>query len=128
MKNKLFGVLGLVMVLFALLATVTMFAFIDGIQKADWIDAEAAVLGAAIICLVGAVLGWVSFRTSAGKLAGILGTMLIALYVFQLFRRSQPCPASPYPSESQSLTRGTQERSVQFERTDPKALDPSVRD
>ena len=92
MNNKVVAVSGLVLVLLGLIAIACVSALQDGIQKLDWIDAEAAALGSMVICAVGCLLGWVSFRTSTGKVAAVLGTLLLALFVFQLFRRSEPPP------------------------------------
>ena len=99
MNNKFVGASGLVLVLLGLIAIVCVFA----LQGVDWIDAEAAALGAMVLCVVGCVLGWVSFRTSTGKVAAVLGTLLLAFYVVQVLPVSPPPPdhlptvASPDP-------------------------------
>ena len=90
MKSNAVGIAGVVLVLLGLAATVCVFAFQDQIRKLDWIDREAAALGSMAICLVGCVLGWVTFRNPAGRVAAILGTLLVAFYVFQLLRTDRP--------------------------------------
>ncbi len=95
MNSKLISVSAFVLVLLGLIATLCVFAFQDGIREIKWIDAEAAALGSMIICLVGAVLGWVSCKTSTGKVAGILGTLIVAFYLIVWMNGSQPSASDP---------------------------------
>jgi len=96
MNNRLVGASGFVLVLLGLIAMVCVFVFQDGIQTLNWIDAEAAARGSMILCFVGAVLGWVSFKTSTGKVAGILGSLIVAFYVMLLMQGTEPSPG-PLP-------------------------------
>ncbi len=102
MNNTFVAVAGFALVLLGLIATVCVFAFQDGIQELEWIDAEAAALGSMVICLAGTILGWICFRNSTGVIAGVLGSLLLAFYVFQLFRVSDTLePDYRYPAKLQ---------------------------
>lgn len=105
MRNQALAVVALVVVLLGLLATISLFAFEDGIRKIDWINMEAAALGSGLICLVGCVLGWASFKAGAGKAAAILGSLLVIFFVYQFMRTEAPSqsggPALPdLPAQS----------------------------
>lgn len=128
MNNKFVGASGLVLVLLGLITIVCVFALQDGIQNLDWIDAEAAALGSMVICVVGCILGWVSFRTSTGKVAAVLGTLLLAFYVVQLLRRSEPAPSAPLPEvASLKPLLQAQYMTEPIPDTGPAVFDPKVR-
>jgi len=85
-KSNLCGILSLVFVLFALLATVLAFAF----QDADWMNEEALLTCSLLVCLVGTILGWTSYKTQPGKVGAILGSVMMALYLFVLTDGAAP--------------------------------------
>jgi len=90
MNNSAASISALVLVLLGLVATVCVFAFASGIREVDWLDREAAATGVMAICLVGSVLGWIAVKTSAGRVAAVLGTLLMVFYAFQLMRSDSP--------------------------------------
>jgi len=96
MKNQAIAISGLVLVVLGIVATVCLFAFEDGIRRLDWVNIEAAALGTGVICLVGGILGWLSVKTSTGKVAAILGSLLVLFFALQLMNTQSPShPASP---------------------------------
>ena len=95
MDNKIVSIAGFILVLIGLVATVCVFAFEDGIRRLGWIDLEVAALGSMVLCVVGAIFGWLSVRTLLGKIAGILGTMLVIFYFVILMMDSEPHDNGP---------------------------------
>lgn len=79
---KTVSIFAMVLILLGLIATIGLFAFQEGLQRAGC-DMEAAALGVLAACLVACVMGFVSFREPAGKIAAILGALLVAFFVFQ---------------------------------------------
>lgn len=82
MNNRAIGIAGLVMTLLGLVATICIFAFEARLRKTGWIDLDIAALGSACICVVGCILGMVSHKTSEGKVATVLGCLLILFFVY----------------------------------------------
>ena len=122
MKSNVIGITGMVLVLLGLIATACIYAFLPGIDKLDWLDAEAAAGGSMVICLLGCVLGWIAFKTSAGRVAAIVGTLLIAFYVFQLLRSSEGAPEpEPLRPIEQVDDSGQKTRSLPPRESDPQA-------
>ena len=83
MKSKSVAITALVLAVIGLLATVAVFAFQTAINKLG--SGEAAAFGSLAVCLVGCVLGWINFKSPEGKVAAILGTLLVVFYVSLLF-------------------------------------------
>ncbi|MCE5278187.1 MAG: hypothetical protein ABFD92_04430 [Planctomycetaceae bacterium] len=79
---KTVSIFAMVLILLGLITTIGLFAFRDGLQHAGC-DMEAAALGVLAVCLVACVMGFVSFREPSGKIAAILGALLVAFFVFQ---------------------------------------------
>ena len=94
-RNQAIGIISLVVVLLGLAATVCLFAFEKGIKERGWINIEAAAWGSCLFCLAGCAMGWVSFRTLAGRLAAVLGTLVLLFYAYQLLRGESPSQPGP---------------------------------
>jgi hypothetical protein len=84
MKNTGWGVAGVILVLTQLAATVCLFSLKHAVSK--WVDLVTAMLGMAVISLVGCGIGWSSFKTRAGRAAAIIGTLLFLFLLVQLLR------------------------------------------
>jgi hypothetical protein len=106
MKSRVLAIVGLVLVILGLLATVAVFAFVQTIR--EWGDPDNFALGAAVVCLVGCALGWASFKTTEGKAAAIIGSLLVLFFAWQLLRTDSPEPTPSRlpdraPAEVQSM-------------------------
>ena len=102
MDSKVIGVTGFVLVIFSFLAVVGLFVCQDGIRQCGCIDPESAAWGAFAICALGCVLGWMSVRSKVGLVAGILGVVLLGLFVLQLSMGSSPAPPEQPPKQLES--------------------------
>ena len=99
-SRKAVGLTALILVLVGLLLTIFTFAFHTALTQ--WgVDAEVLALGSLAVCAIGGLLGWLSFRTSPGKIAAILGSGLLLFYLAVLFHTGRPTerlePSDPLP-------------------------------
>jgi Na+/proline symporter len=89
MNNKLVAVSGFVLVLISLITTVGILAFEESLHELKWMDVEGAALGSVLLCLVGTLLGWISFKNSTGKVAGIIGSLILGFYIILIIMNAR---------------------------------------
>jgi hypothetical protein len=90
MENNTLSRSAFVVVLTSIIATLAMIAFADGIRKVDWMDLESTALACFGLAILGCVLGWCSFKRPLGRISAILGTVVVAGFLYQLLRSSDP--------------------------------------
>ena len=88
MKNNLLSITAFIVVILAIVATLAMIAFSDGIRKVEWMDLESTALACFGLAILGCVLGWCAFKRPLGKLSAVIGTMVVAGFLLQLLRDS----------------------------------------
>jgi hypothetical protein len=86
MKNNTLSVTAFVIVILAVVATLTMIVFSQGIRKVEWMDLESTAWACFGLAILGSVLGWCAFKRPLGKISAILGTLVVAGFFFQLLR------------------------------------------
>jgi VIT1/CCC1 family predicted Fe2+/Mn2+ transporter len=100
MKNDVLSVTAFAVVILAILATLAMIACSNGIERAAWINPEGAAWACFGLAILGSILGWCSFKRPLGKVSAILGTLVVAGFLFQLLRVDSghaPPPHIPPP-------------------------------
>ena len=88
MSNRFLAATSLVVVLIGLGAMSAVFVFESALRHSHWINQDAAAWAAFIICIVGCILGLLSWKHKEGKVASILGSLLVMFFMFQLLRTS----------------------------------------
>ncbi|MFH1024996.1 MAG: hypothetical protein V1809_16570 [Planctomycetota bacterium] len=86
MKNNGLGITAFAIVILAVIATLAMIAFSDGIRKVGWMDLESMALACFGLSILGCVLGWCAFRYPLGKISAILGTIVVAGFLLFFLR------------------------------------------
>lgn len=102
MNSRAVGWSGLVVVLAGVVAAALFPLMQYGVWRPTWINLDAAAVCVAVICLVGCVLGWCSFRTKPGLVAATVGTLLITLLIVYCafeFLRGMAISGMPPPSD-----------------------------
>lgn len=99
MKNNVLSLTAFVIVIFAIVATLAMIAFSEAIINVDWMNLESAAWACFGLSILGCILGWCSFKRPLGKIAAILGTLMVAGYLFQLLNDTSRRDEAPYPTE-----------------------------
>ena len=95
MKNNTLSITAFVIVILAVVATLAMIAFSEGIRKAEWMDLESTAKACFGLAILGCVLGWCAFKRPLGKTSAVLGTIVVAGFFFQLLRQDAgPAPVS----------------------------------
>ena len=97
MKSNVLSVTAFAVVISAIVASLAMIAFSAGIRKADWMDLEFAAWACFGLAILGCVLGWCAFKRPLGKVSALLGTIVVAGFLFQLLREDAPTSHSPGP-------------------------------
>jgi apolipoprotein N-acyltransferase len=92
MKDKALSITAFATVIASLVGFMAVLAFSDGIEKADWIDAEDASMACFGLTILGTVLAWCSFKQRLGKIAAILGSVVIPAVFALLMNNSTPSP------------------------------------
>jgi hypothetical protein len=88
MKNNGLSITAFAVVIFAIVATLAMIAFSEGIRKVDWMDLESTAWACFGLSILGCILGWCAF--------------VVAGFFFQLLRSDGPSePATEYNVEIQ---------------------------
>ncbi|MGI9242404.1 MAG: hypothetical protein ACR2RV_16520 [Verrucomicrobiales bacterium] len=54
------------------------------LQKVDWFEPRMVALPVLACAIIGTILGWLNLRSSAGKLAAMIGSAML-LYVFLIY-------------------------------------------
>lgn len=80
MKNNGLSITALAMVILSIVAILVTIAFSEGIRKVDWTDLESIALACFGFAILGCVLGWCAFKRPLGKIAAILGTIVVAAF------------------------------------------------
>ena len=88
MKNNLLSITAFIVVILAIVATLAMIAFSEGIRKVEWMDLESTALACFVLSILGSVAGWCTFKRPLGKISAILGTIVFAGFLLQLLRDS----------------------------------------
>ncbi|MHC4285961.1 MAG: hypothetical protein ACYSWZ_23760 [Planctomycetota bacterium] len=88
MKNNLLSITAFIVVILAIVATLAMIAFSEGIRKVEWMDLESTALACFVLWILGSVGGWCTFKRPLGKISAILGTVVVAGFLLQLLRDS----------------------------------------
>ncbi len=101
---KTVSIAAMIMVLLGLAATIALFAFEEGLNHAGC-NLDAAALGVLAACIVACIMGFVSFRDPAGKVAAILGVAMVAFFAYQFLRTSGPSQSSPAPMPPRAAAR-----------------------
>ncbi len=78
-------------------ATFVLFVLHRGIERLDILDSEFAAMATMVVVLVGTVLGFISWKSGGGKLAGILGLLILGFYVYVLLASDSPSSPAPGP-------------------------------
>ena len=86
MKDNGLSITAFVVVIFSIIATLAMIAFSEGIRKVDWMDRESTALACFGCVILGTVLGWCAFKRPLGKISALLGTVVVAGFLFQILR------------------------------------------
>jgi len=107
MKNNGLSITAFAIVIFAIIATLAMIAFSEGIRKVEWMDLESTAMACFGLAILGCVLGWCAFKRPLGKPAAIIGTLVVAGFLFQLMRGTTACPdrvRGPMKTETEPTT------------------------
>lgn len=100
MKNNGLSITAFVIVIVAIVAMLAMVAFSEGIRKLDWMDLESTAWACFGLAILGCVLGWCAFKRPLGKLAAIIGTIVVVGFFMQVTRGSSSMPDGvPHPVE-----------------------------
>lgn len=94
MKNNALSITAFSILILSILSTISLIAFSDGIRKVETLDIESLTYGCFALSILGCILGWTSFKMQLGKVSALLGTVVVAGFLFQLFRGSGP-PSQP---------------------------------
>jgi uncharacterized membrane protein len=95
MKNSGLSITAFAIVIFAIVATLAMIAFSDGIRRIEWMSLEGTAWACFGMSFLGCLLGWCSFRRPLGKLSAIIGTFAVAGFLIQLMSATSPSHAMP---------------------------------
>ncbi len=99
MKNNGLSITAFAVVIFSIVATLATIAFSEGIRNVDWMDLESTAMACFGLAILGCVLGWCAFKRPLGKLSAVLGTVVVAGFLFQLLRRDAPSAPSRMPND-----------------------------
>ena len=100
MKNNALSITSFAVVIVAIIATLAMIVFSEGIRQVDWMDLESAAWACFGLATLGCVLGWCAFKRPLGKLSAILGTIVVLGFLFQLQRASTPTESNYLPDDA----------------------------
>jgi len=95
MKNNGLRITAFAAVIFAIVATLAMIVFSEGIRKVDWMDLESTAWACFGLSILGCVLGWCAFKRPLGKLSAILGTIVVVGFLSQLLNAHGPSEPAP---------------------------------
>lgn len=90
MKDNALSITAFAILIISILSTIVLISFSDGIRKVEWLNIESLALGCFALSILGCLLGWVSFKMQLGKVSALLGTVVVAGFLFQLLRGSDP--------------------------------------
>jgi len=96
-KDNVLSITAFVIVVVAIVATLAMIAFSEGIRKVDWMDLEATARACFGLSILGCVLGWCGFKRPLGKAAAIIGTIVVVGFLFQLTASPDRVDFDPHP-------------------------------
>ncbi|MCE5326851.1 MAG: hypothetical protein LLG01_10585 [Planctomycetaceae bacterium] len=119
---KTVSIAALILVLLGLAATIGLFAFEEGLKHAGC-NLDVAALGVLVVCLVACIMGFVSLREPAGKVAAILGALLVGFFAYQFLRTD----VSPQVSKAPPLRAPARVQPVALEEMTPVSRDESPR-
>jgi len=102
MKDNGLSITAFAIVIFAIVVTLAMIAFSEGIRNVDWMDLEATAAACLGLMTLGAILGWCAFKRPLGKVSAILGAVVVAGCLFQLLRADEPSRRMPMKQEAES--------------------------
>ena len=91
MKTSGLSVTAFAILMFALIATLAMCAFSDGIKRVAWLNLESMAMACLGLLILGSILGWCAFQCALGKVSAILGTLVVAGFLVQFSRGSTCC-------------------------------------
>jgi hypothetical protein len=97
MTNNGLSITAFVIVMVAIVATLATIAFSEGIRTVDWMDLESTAWACFGLAILGCVHGWCAFKRPMGRLSAILGTIVVAGFLFQLLRVDNPTQPSQIP-------------------------------
>lgn len=119
MKNNGLSITAFAVVIVSIVATLATIAFSEGIRKVDWMDLESTALACFGLVILGCVLGWCAFKRPLGKTCAILGTVVVAGFLFVGCQRNSKVVV---PSEGSLLVAASGEGkySVTIKKYDPK--------
>ena len=81
MKDDCLSYTAFAIVIGSVVSALATIAFSEGIERSEWMDLASVSLACFGLLIVGCVLGWCAFNRSLGKIAAILGSLVVVLAV-----------------------------------------------
>jgi len=97
MEQKAISITAIVLTVLALVATICVFAFHRPLENLD-VEMEALALGTVAFAVLGLVCGLLSLKTVMGKVAAVLGLLLVLLFAWVLFETDRNSTTAGYVS------------------------------
>ena len=77
MKDDCLSYTAFAIVIGSVVSALATIAFSEGIERSEWMDLASVSLACFGLLIVGCVLGWCAFNRSLGKIAAILGSLVV---------------------------------------------------
>lgn len=89
----------------SILLVLFLLGFSDALQRVEWFEPRMVGMPALACAVLGTLLGWLNFGSTAGKLAAVIGSSML-LYVLVVFiAKSAPLNQAEASSQIQSEQR-----------------------